>query len=281
VSPSSAASAPTQAPAQTPQAPATLQRPPVAPTETTPPAAAQQLANAGLDIIRHQVAQLAARQSCAVIDGNVRDGGNITLGGLAGPSAADALRQALAGVTSPGAVDWRVTSVDPVFCPALNALHPIMPAFGGVGPRLGLTLANGRTQLRDGDSILPRLVMPDFRGYLRVDYFTHDGSISHLYPQPADPKQGMTADPPHVFQAGEAVKLGDKAPGHPGWWAGTPYGTDMIFAIASSQPLFERPRPDDETATNYLRDLQTAVDAAQGRGVRLAGNAITVDTVAK
>lgn len=287
-SPTAPASAPTPVqappPAQTAQAPASSQPPPSATpaTQTTPLAAAPQVASAGLDIIRQQVAQLAASQSCALIDGGMRDGGNVTLTGLAGAAAADALRQSLARVTIPGAVDWRVNSVASVFCPALNALHPTVPAFGAAGPRLGLTLANDQTRLRDGERILPQLVMPDFHASLRVDYVGHDGTVLHLYPQLADAQQHMTADPPRVFQSDEAVRLGDPGPGHPAWEVGPPYGTDMIIAVASSQPLFDRPRPGNvETAANYLRDLQAAVDAAQRRGVQLAGNAITVDTIEK
>ncbi len=192
------------------------------------------------------------------------------------------MRQGLGGITIPGAVDWRVHSVDPIFCPALDTLHPVAPAFGGAGPRLGLTLADGRTRLSDGAHILPRLVMPDFRGSLRVDYIGHDGTVLHLYPQVADPKQHMTADPPRVFQAGEVVNLGDAGPGHPAWEVAPPYGTDMIIAIASSQPLFDRPRPDNvETAAEYLPELQTAVESAQRRNARLTGSAITVDTLPK
>jgi hypothetical protein len=56
----------------------------------------------------------------------------------------------------------------------------------------------------------------------------------------------------------------------------------MIIAIASSQPLFERPRPNNaEDAAAYLRELQAAVEAARSRGARLVGSAITVDTLPK
>lgn len=250
--------------------------------DNTPPAPAPQVASAGLDTIRQQVAQLAASQRCAVVNGGVTDGGNVMLAGLAGTSAADALRQGLSGITNPGAVDWRISSLDPIFCPALDTLHPIVPAFGAAGPRLGLKLAEGRTRLSDGQHILPRLVMPDFRGSLRVDYVGHDGTVLHLYPQVADPSQHMTADPARVFQPGEAVNLGDPGPGHPAWEVGPPYGTDMIIAIASSQPLFERPRPSNvEQLADYMRDVQAAVEAAQRRNVRLTGSAMTVDTLAK
>jgi hypothetical protein len=56
----------------------------------------------------------------------------------------------------------------------------------------------------------------------------------------------------------------------------------MIVAIASSQPLFERPRPGNvEQLADYMRDLQAALEAAQRRNVRLTGSAMTVDTIAK
>jgi serine/threonine-protein kinase len=261
--------------------------PPPSQTAQTPPSAPEtpapsQVASAGLDTIRQQVAQVAVTQRCSVINGGVRDTGVVTLAGLASTAAADALRQGLGSLTIPGAVDWRVASVDPIFCPALDTLHPIVPAFGGSGPRLALTLADGQSRLRDGEHILPRLVMPDFRGSLRVDYVGHDGNVLHLYPQVADASQHMTADPPRVFTPGEAVNLGDPGPGHPAWEVGPPYGTDMIIAIASTQPLFERPRPGNvEPLASYMHDLQAAVSAAENRGARLTGSAMTVDTLPK
>ena len=54
----------------------------------------------------------------------------------------------------------------------------------------------------------------------------------------------------------------------------------MIIAVASSEPLFNLPRPrNQETADIYLRDLQTAITNASQHGVRLAGAATTLDTL--
>jgi hypothetical protein len=61
-----------------------------------------------------------------------------------------------------------------------------------------------------------------------------------------------------------------------------PYGTDMIIAVASSDPLFDRPRPANaETAGVYVRDLQAAIDAVQQRGARVAGAAVTLEALPK
>ena len=110
-----------------------------------------------------------------------------------------------------------------------------------------------------------------------MDYIAHDGSVQHLYPQLADPKNAIAADPPRTFGPGEALNLG-----HPSWLIGEPYGTDMIIAVASSEPLFDRPRPGNaETADVYLRDLQSAIDTLRRRGARLAGAAVTLEALPK
>jgi serine/threonine protein kinase len=238
---------------------------------------------ASLDALRAQIVQLVSAQRCVAIDGDVGPSGAATLKGAAAPPAPEVLRNGLARMTVPGGINWQVASVDPLYCPTLDIMQPIMLGFGTKGSGLALNLADGRTMLRDGDRIRPRLVMADLKGPLRVDYVAHDGNVQHLYPQISDTKLNVTADPlSRAFAAGEAVSLGEVGPGHPAWEVGEPYGVDMIIAIQSAQPLFDRPRPSNvETVAEYLRDLRTAVESARHRGVRVIGNVLMVDTVAK
>jgi serine/threonine-protein kinase len=237
-----------------------------------------QVAIAGLDALRRQIAQWVSSRSCAVLGGDLADDGVLAMNGYAGNRSVEELRHGLASFVPPGQVEWHVTGVDQVFCAALNLLHPIVPGFGVTGtPRLGLQMADGKTRLRDGEHIGVRMVMPDFPARLRVDYLAHDGTVQHLYPQLADPKVGIAADPPRICRAGEQIDLGN-----PAWVIGEPYGTDMIIAVASSDPLFERPRPSNaELADEYLRDLQAATDALRLRGGRLAGAAVTLEALPK
>ncbi len=270
-----------QSPPSPQPAPAPLPVPPVAtqvaPPSPPPPVTNPQVASAGLDVMRRQIAQYIASRRCALLGGDVRDGGSVALSGFAGSFAVDDLRQGIAGITSPNEIDWRVSGVDPVFCPALDALRPTVPGFGAGGSRLGLQMADGKTRLHDGEQVRVRLTMPDFASRLRVDYVAHDGTVQHLYPQIADPKEGIAADPPRVYSPAEPVPLG-----HPAWTIAEPYGTDMIIAVASSQPLFDRARPSNsETVDVYLRDLQAAIDNARRRGVNVAGAAVTLDALPK
>jgi serine/threonine-protein kinase len=268
--------APAPAPAQVQPTPAPAPAP--AQVQPTPAPDNQQTAAASLGVLRSQITQWVRSQQCSVLNGEVSDGGAVTLTGLAGEPTVDQLRQGITSFAPPSEVNWRVNGVNPVFCPALDLLHPIVPAFGAIGvTRLELQMAGGLTRLHDGDPVKVQLTMPDFAGRLRVDYVAHDGSVQHLYPQIADPKNGIVADAPRTWAASQAISLAN-----PAWTISAPYGTDMIIAVASSQPLFDRSRPQNgETAGVYLKDLQAAIDAAHQRGDRLAGAAITLDALPK
>jgi len=66
------------------------------------------------------------------------------------------------------------------------------------------------------------------------------------------------------------------------WVIGEPYGMDMIIAVASSEPLFEHPRPSNaELADEYLRQLQAQLDKLRLQGDRLAGAAIAIEALPK
>ena len=91
--------------------------------------------------------------------------------------------------------------------------------------------------------VLPSVMMADFEGEIHVDYLDRQGIVVHLYPQLEDPDQHVIADPPHLFQPGEHISLGQPSPTNRGWQVVEPYGTDVILAVATADPLFDRPRP--------------------------------------
>jgi hypothetical protein len=226
-------------------------------------------------MMRRQIVEFVVNQRCALLGGVVGDNGSVALFGFAGNTVMNALRQGIDGIASANDTDWRVSSVDPVFCPTLDVLRRTVPTFGTGGFQLGLQMAGGKTRLRDGEPIRLQLVMPDLTSWLRVDYIAHDKSVQHLYPQLAEPKLAIKADSPRTYGAGEPVDLG-----HPSWVVGPPYGTDMVIAVASSEALFNRPRPrNEETADVYLRDLQAAIYNALQHGARVAGAATTLETL--
>ena len=256
--------APAPIPAPVPPTPAPVPTP--APAPTTPDA-------------REEIGGYLAKLSCSMFDAGTRDGA-ILISGPGGRSAVDALRQKLGGMNLPPPPPTsQVTAVDPVYCAWLDMLRPTTRPFTDASTHLSLKLSGDPPFLVKDDFIRPRLTMPNFKGEMHVDYIDRAGNVQHLYPQLADPKQHLSADPPHVFTPGEALAIGDPGPEKPGWQVDEPYGTDMIIAVASEEPLFDKPRPANvEKAATYLRDLKKALDTVQSHGAHVTAAAIPVET---
>ena len=271
---------PTPAPSAAPPAakPAAQQPAPQQPAPQQQAPQQQAAAGGGLAGLRQQLAQALKGARCALADATVQDSGRVSVTGLAGSNAAPALKSDLATLAGGHPLDWRVRTVDPVFCPAFAALQPATPGEG-----LVLSLASGRTALHDGERILPRITMADFNGELRVDYLGHDRSIVHLYPTVADAAQHYVAVPARRLSPGTLVTLGDNGPGQPEWEVGPPYGTDMIIAVASSTPLFPKNPPQNaaDDAAPYLDQLTRAIAAARAAGGHVSTAVLLVDTLPK
>jgi hypothetical protein len=128
---------------------------------------------------------------------------------------------------------------------------------------------------------------------LQIDYLSSDGSVTHLVHDDGTKLRVASDDSGALawnvtgssrrYPAGATVIVGDKETSDPqgsfgSWTVDQPYGTDMILAIAASSPVFASPRPPFEQQGPYLHDLRAAILDAQARGVKLAGQAILLQT---
>jgi serine/threonine protein kinase len=269
-------------PLATPPVPRPVETTPATPPVNTAPSPAPvEVAAVGLTQVSRQLEQSLRDARCALVNGAIQDSGTITVSGIAARTADDSLRREVTDLAGSRAVDWRVQRIEPVFCDAIAAIHPVAAMAGARDRGLRLGLAGGRTVLRDGEFILPRVTMADFSGQLRVDYLAHDGTVAHLYPTSAD--QHFVAMPSRTLHPGERLDLGDPGAGHPQWDVGPPYGTDMIVAVASSVPLLDRLPPGnvDTNGGAYFRQLQLAIEVALREGADVTATALLVDTIPK
>ena len=227
------------------------------------------LAGANAAATRETLRSIANSARCALPRFSVAQDGRIGLSGLVGAGVPDAaLREAVqAGV--PGAtLIWETRGVDGPYCDVFDTIRPIAQTGS---PALDVGLRDGVTRLSADQFILPVVNMPDFPAYLQVDYFSHDGSVAHLFPVRG------AANP--VFASNATVKLGMDQRGKPYLEVGAPFGTDMIVVIASSDPLFVGPVREDETEQTYLPALKVAIESAEWQGAKLTARALVVDTV--
>ena len=261
VSPPAPVPPPPPAPVQPPPAPVALVLPPVPPR--APPPAAPSLAG---------LRDMIATSDCAEISGTL-EANTIMLYGVA---AADTLApvsvaaRALHDAAAPGgSYQFAIQPFDraPSYCRALNLIRPFTTPVGGAGRGLTLQLDNGGNPLREHAPFSLAVTMPDFPGWVQIDYFSGN-DVAHLGLRPAGQRAKSASFPRLRLGAGERAVVYDGIATDP--------GTDLVVAIAARLPLFPQPRPDTEPAAAYL-DALTDVLATRLPGA-LAVHAIRVVT---
>jgi hypothetical protein len=150
-------------------------------------------------------------------------------------------------------LDVNVDIVPPPLCRSLVELNLLrltgLASDGGTE----LRLANGGVELRENDPIAIQVHGPAFAADLRIDYFSLDGRVLHLWPNKEEPTAKLAAGETRVFGQVGSGKT---------WRAGgAPFGTEMISVVATAGPIdLGLSRPEVENAADYLRDLRRALD---------------------
>ncbi len=246
--------APPPAPAMPPpDLPATPSPPSTAPTPASP------VGSGATVMALLQAAPCSFGRATAGADGAV------VLTGLVGAGAPEAgLRDSIVAATQ-APIIWRIASFDGPYCPVLDLLRP-----HGAGSGMVLHPTAGGTSLRDTELIRVRVTMPGFAGFLHIADLHRDGTVS-----PLAPARGIAAPP---GAAGTDIGLGDPRGDFAGWPVEPPFGTDLIIAVAGSQPLFDQPLPAHQPVAAYLAALRQAIDALTARGGRVAAAAMLLET---
>lgn len=154
-----------------------------------------------------------------------------------------------------GHADLQIAIMPPPLCRSL-AEFDSMRSDGLVSEQgLEARLAGGATRLREGDPIRVEIKSPSYTVNLRIDYFSLNGQVLHMWPNPDEPHVTLAPGAKRVFG-----DLGGKA-----WNAGgAPFGAEFITVTATRQPLdLATSRPDTEAGSEYLRDLESALRRAR------------------
>ncbi len=251
----------------------------VVPTVTS----SQQTAVLTPAMMRPALAQALAAAPCSFTSGALPPSGVATVRGVASGPALGEMRQNAEAATPGLTIDWGVTAIDDQFCPVLDLIHGLAPAFGDSLP-VTLTLDNGKTKLVTDEYIIPHVSMPPYPAYLNIDYFVHDGTVLHLFPTDYDP---AARDARRQFPARSQVEMGKAQPqrGFPGWQIDEPYGQDLIVVVTSSVPLIGIRAVNKDTQNEpsgpYLAALRAAIEAARKRDAKISADALVLETAHK
>ncbi|MDW8397812.1 MAG: protein kinase [Acetobacteraceae bacterium] len=249
--------------------PATLTPPqptgisPPQPTDVTPPQQQTALLIPVRPDYRAAATAAVAAAPCGLIAAAASDSG-LQLLGVAPRNETQAIAAALSARAIPPtdpAARVQVQPFDGPYCQAAALLRRVL-AGPDEGPRVEL---DGTMPLRRGQLLRFEVRMPDWPAHLYVAYFMKSGEVAHLVPSERRP-------------AGARVRLGDPAPGFPGWEVDEPFGTDLMVVVASERPLFPGRRPMVEPQEAYLAALGAALEGARREGARIAVRPVVVET---
>jgi hypothetical protein len=135
---------------------------------------------------------------------------------------------------------------------------------GGGGLRLAVT--GGRMTVYANDEVRLRVTMPSFEGEVRLENLNSEGQISHLI------NTNLGAPPRAMIGLGPG---GNDLVGR----ASPPYGSDLLVAIVSSQPLLLGTRPAKEAGGRFIEELDAAMVALRQRGGLVAADAVVLTTL--
>ncbi|KAA0592553.1 hypothetical protein J2848_006162 [Azospirillum lipoferum] len=192
---------------------------------------------------------------CALVSVETTGGRLLVSGAVAGDRVETAVRETVEALAGGWDHGFDLARADARFCTPLGSVATALDANRGLAEPLTVTVQDG-PGLDDGDPLVLEIRAPARPVQLQVDYFTIDGSVVHLLPNPSDSAIALAA--------GASRRLGErKEDGKPGigrsWTIGPPYGTEMLLTIATAAPLFPTQRPEQEPAADYLSALADAL----------------------
>ena len=206
--------------------------------------------------------------ACTLLEASTGPDNRTSVTGLAGTGTPDFTARAALGAIGirPGTLDWRATRFDGPYCDVMDTLRTIRNARAAAPPSFDLSLRGNRTRLRNGEIMAPVITAPAFPAHLQLAYIQSDRTVVHLFP--------TAATPDRLLAPGATVPVGDPRTG--GWAVGDPFGTDMMVAIMSSEPL--PLRQDDESADAFLVALHRTADQVIQNGGTVATRIIAIQT---
>jgi type IV/VI secretion system ImpK/VasF family protein len=207
--------------------------------------------------IRRQLGE----QPCARIDIGLV-GSTVNLGGRVASdeqgASIQAIVQRISGVSQ---VHETLQIIPRPFCEVLDVLEPFRQRSQVQGFDLPMILnkAGSFPTYEAGDNLLIDMTTPwAFDSYVYVDYYTVDGHVAHLLPNPVEVRHDFAPNSHYtVGKPGAAQRLE--------WKIQPPFGLELVSIIASKTPLFSSPRYDPEATDTYLTELRRVLpkDAAR------------------
>ena len=191
---------------------------------------------------------------CSLLTATVEERAVVVVGYARDPADITQLRRNLDKVAGGREASVNVLRwIDAPLCAPIELFKPLFLANIRRDVGLKVHLQHGTEGVQDGQPIVAVVDSPAYDSYVYVDLFANDGTVTHLVPRRGD--EG------NWFPARTTVTIDDSI----GTSAQRPIGTQLVVVYSVTQPLFERPRAQQESAQLYLGAVHTAFELAAAR----------------
>ena len=215
-----------------------------------------------IEKLRTRAREAVGNLACGGVDVAVSERGDLAAAGyVANEADRDRIAAALRAMPEVGQVDNAIEVKTWPLCEVLDVLHEEVAIEVG-GPSAPRIDPGG--PYHEGKDPLNLTVTPLRDGYLYVDYIDAANEdpaeryALHLLPSPL-------RDSNNFVKAGESVVIGS-LPQEKVYVFNQPLGANMVLAILSPQPLFQKARPQEEKDVGaYLAALRAALTAVAQR----------------
>lgn len=171
--------------------------------------------------------------------------------------------------------DAQLRLVGDPFCEILDFLEPLQKQTEIRDLDLKVVLVDKEDQkvpvYVQGENLIIEVTTPaQFESFVYVDYYTTDGQVQHLFPNPQEELNFLA--PRSVYTVGQPDGQ------HIEWKPFPPFGRELVTVIVTKQPLVftpMTPRYDPEPASIYLDQLRQALP----RDLTQAEMAVAVYTI--
>jgi hypothetical protein len=240
------------------------EEPPLAPPEpaaaepAAEPAAKPSAAEAALDSLRDALAGVR----CAELRVELVDGALSVSGAVTSVDDHTRVQQFVDTLAGDLARPSAVAVASSALCEPMLLLEPLRTANAARGTPLTVTTVPGDGVLTGGQDLVLDIRATDIAApvqvHVQVDYFTVDGGVVHLLPNPLEPVARL--------EDGATRRLGERNGRTRFWTVGPPFGHELIVVVTSNAPLFPAPRPEAEPAAAYLPELKRALAGPGAEG---------------
>ena len=200
------------------------------------------------ELSRASLAAVLDKVPCAVFNTSIKDGAVNLQGYVSRQLDIKQLEKDLLGLPGARAVSLNLKKVDKEKCAVVELFAPYWATNQGASHDVLIQTGKEGNLFTEGDALVVRITTPDYESYVNIDYFSLDGGVVHMVPGP----RARDNQAPANYTA----TIGDLGE----WTIAEPFGTEMVTVVLTPQPLFETPRDEYETDSEYLAAVREQLD---------------------